>query len=145
MTIAAVLRGKAEQGAGDIAQVAPGSSVRELVALLAERRIGAVPVVDDSGVIGILSERDVVALLAREGGAALDRTVEQVMTRDAITVAPETAVLAGLSLMTRRRIRHLPVIHEGRMIGFVSIGDLVKARIDGIESEAAALRSYIAG
>lgn len=144
MTIAAILRGKAEQGVGAVAHVAPDATVRALVALLAERRIGAVPVVEADEVVGIMSERDIVSILAREGGAVLDWPVARVMTRDAITVAPETPLLAGLSLMTRRRIRHLPVVEGGRMIGFVSIGDLVKARIDGIEAEAQALRGYIA-
>ena len=119
------------------------ASVREAVALLAERRIGALPVMDGERVAGIFSERDVLYRLHEFGAGALDRPVRDVMTAPAVTVGRETQVLAALSLMTRRRIRHLPVIEGERMIGFVSIGDLVKYRIDRIESEAEAMRAYI--
>lgn len=119
------------------------TSVRDAVALLAERKIGALPVLDAGAVAGIFSERDVIYRLSEEGPALLDRQVREVMTTPAMTVGPETQILAALSLMTRRRVRHLPVLREGRMIGFVSIGDLVKYRIDRIENEAEALREYI--
>jgi CBS domain-containing protein len=119
------------------------ASVRDAVALLAGRRIGAVPVTDNGAIAGIFSERDVVYQLQTHGPAMLDRTVAEVMTSPAVTVEPATPVLSALSLMTRRRIRHLPVVADGQMVGFVSIGDLVKYRIDRIESEAEALRSYI--
>jgi CBS domain-containing protein len=119
------------------------TSVRDAVTLLAERRIGAMPVIDDGKVVGIFSERDVIYQLKAQGPAMLDRTLREVMTSPAITVAPETSVLAALSLMTRRRIRHLPVMRDGDMVGLVSIGDLVKYRIERIESEAEALRTYI--
>ena len=118
-------------------------TVRQAVALLAEHRIGALPVLEASGVTGIFSERDMIRLLHAHGPGVLDRRVCEVMTAPPVTVAPDTSVLAALSLMTRRRIRHLPVLQDGRMIGFVSIGDLVKHRIDHIESEAEALRTYI--
>jgi CBS domain-containing protein len=139
MTIKAVLQNK---GHG-VESIAPTTSVRDAVALLAERRIGAMPVVAGGTVLGIFSERDVIYGLAREGAALLDRTVEQVMVAPAITVEPDSPVLTALSMMTRRRIRHLPVIEGGIPVGFVSIGDLVKYRIDRIESEAAAMREYI--
>lgn len=119
------------------------TSVRDAVAMLAERRIGALPVLQDGGVVGIFSERDVIYRLQQDGPAILDRSVGGAMTAPAVSVAPETSVLAALSLMTRRRIRHLPVLADGAMIGFISIGDLVKYRIDRIESEAEALRTYI--
>jgi CBS domain-containing protein len=102
-------------------------------------------VVEGDQVIGIMSERDVIYALRRDGAAILEWPVERVMTRPAITAEPSVAILTGLSLMTRRRIRHLPVVDGGRMIGFVSIGDLVKARIELVESEAEAMRAYIAG
>ena len=139
MTIAAILRAKGP----DVFQATPEITVRDVVALLTERRIGAVPVVEHQRVVGILSERDVIAAIAHDGAAVLDAPISSVMTREAITVTPDTSLLAGLSLMTRRRIRHLPVCEGERMIGFISIGDLVKARIDRIEEEAAALRAYI--
>lgn len=141
MTIAAIL----ESRTGDVISVDVGTAVREAVALLADRRIGAVPVMDGGRVAGIFSERDLVYHIATDGAAMLDRPVGEVMTAPAITVDSKLALLAALSLMTRRRVRHLPVVEEGRMIGFVSIGDLVKKRIDRIEEEAEAMRSYIQG
>lgn len=119
------------------------TSVREAVALLAERRIGALPVTDAGNLAGIFSERDVVYGLREKGDAVLAMKVGEVMTAPAVTAEPNTSVLAALSLMTRRRIRHLPVMAGEQMIGFVSIGDLVKHRIDQIQSEAEAMRSYI--
>ncbi len=118
-------------------------TVADVVALLAERRIGCVPVVDQGKVVGIFSERDVVYGLARTGASLLARKVGDVMTSPPVTIAPDTPVISALSLMTKRRIRHLPILDEGRMVGFISIGDLVKSRIDAIESEAEAMRSYI--
>ena len=94
-------------------------------------------------VVGIFSERDVLYGLAREGAKILDQKVADVMISPAITVEPDSPVLTALSLMTRRRIRHLPVTEADSAIGFVSIGDLVKYRIDKIEAEAAAMREYI--
>ncbi len=117
--------------------------VHEAVTMLAERRIGAMPVVDDSGLAGMFSERDVIYGLHQHGPQVLSQTVGNVMTAPAVTVEPETTVLQALSLMTRRRIRHLPVLSGGTMVGLVSIGDLVKHRIDQIQSEAEAMRSYI--
>jgi CBS domain-containing protein len=117
--------------------------VSEAVAMLAERRIGALPVLDGSTLAGIFSERDVIYRLRDFGPSVLDRPVADVMTAPAITVEPETDVLEALSLMTRRRFRHLPVMVGGRMVALVSIGDLVKFRIDAIETEAEAMRTYI--
>jgi CBS domain-containing protein len=139
MTIAAILRNKGDE----VVEVSTQESVLSVVKLLAERRIGAVPVVDGGRVVGIFSERDVVYRLGREGPSVLDAPVGSVMTAPAVTTAPDTTAIGALSTMTKRRIRHLPVVVEGAMIGFVSIGDLVKYRIDRIESEAAAMRDYI--
>ncbi|MFA5969725.1 MAG: CBS domain-containing protein [Sphingomonas sp.] len=139
MTIALILNGKGR----DVVSVTANQTVQEALGLLAERRIGAVPVMDGAHVAGIFSERDVIHALHKHGGSALDRTVGEVMTSPAITVGTGEEVLAALSLMTRRRIRHLPVVDGGDLIGFVSIGDLVKYRIDRIESDAAAMREYI--
>ncbi|MCF8709535.1 CBS domain-containing protein [Rhizorhapis sp. SPR117] len=139
MTIAAILQNKGS----DVVQVKSGDSMRSAVALLAERRIGCLPVVDGDEVVGIFSERDVVQQVASHGVEILDAPVSQVMTSPALTVTPTMSVLTALSLMTQRRLRHLPVIETGKMVGFVSIGDLVKYRIDRIESEASALRDYI--
>ena len=119
-------------------------SVADAVEMLATRRIGALPVFDgDEKVAGIFSERDVLYCLNTRGAEMLALKVRDVMTAPAITIHPETKVMEALGLMTRRRIRHLPVERDGRMVGFVSIGDLVKFRIDTIEAEAEAMRSYI--
>ena len=123
--------------------VPASARVAEAVALLAARRIGAVPVLDGDAVAGIFSERDLVYSLAGDGAGVLDRPLSDVMTSPVESVAPDHAVIAALSLMTRRRIRHLPVVDGGRMVGFVSIGDLVKYRIDRIEAEAQSMRDYI--
>ena len=139
MTIAAILSGKGN----DIVSIEADRTVADAVALLASRRIGAVPVMQGDQVAGIFSERDVIYCLEREGEAALQRPVGQVMTSPAITVTSDQSVLGALALMTQRRIRHLPVVEKGRCIGFVSIGDLVKHRIERIESEADAMRAYI--
>jgi CBS domain-containing protein len=118
--------------------------VADAVQTLAERRIGALPVLDDSEhVVGIFSERDVLYCLASRGVEMLSLTVGEVMTAPAYTIHRGTHVDDALALMTRRRFRHLPVVEGERMIGFVSIGDLVKWQIDQIQAEAEAMRSYI--
>jgi CBS domain-containing protein len=140
MTVAAIVEGRKGMPAITVPR---GTQVREAVALLAERKIGAVPVMDGDKVAGIMSERDVIHCLARDGASMLDWPVEKIMTAPAITVEPSRTVLGALSLMTSRRIRHLPVIEGGRLVSVVSIGDLVKHRLDQIESEAQAMLSYI--
>ena len=139
MTIAAILQGKGHE----VIQLNPDVSLRDAVNLLVERRIGCAPVVDGGEVVGILSERDVIRAVNSGESDILSTPVSSVMTSPAVTITPEVAVMTALSLMTRRRIRHLPVMEGGKMAGFVSIGDLVKYRIDKIESEAAAMRDYI--
>lgn len=139
MTIARILAGKGH----DVVSVPAGTTVADVVALLAARRIGAVPVMDRDAVIGILSERDIIYRLQSDGAAILEWPVEKVMTAPAIAVDSAVPILHALSLITRRRIRHLPVVDDGRLVGLVSIGDLVKARIDRIEAEAEAMRDYI--
>lgn len=144
MTIATICASKSSiAGSGEVISVTGDQPVRDVVALLSERRIGAVPVMEGDAVAGIFSERDVVYGLAREGEALLSRPVAHVMTAPAITVTPAESVIGALSLMTRRRIRHLPVVDHGALVGFVSIGDLVKHRIDRIERESEAMRAYI--
>jgi CBS domain-containing protein len=139
MTIRAILQNKGDS----VLSISGQATVAQAVAILSEKRIGALPVIDDGIVRGIFSERDIVYGLGREGADMLTRKVADVMTSPAITVDPDTPVMSALSMMTRRRIRHLPVLEADHPIGFVSIGDLVKFRIDKIEAEAAALRDYI--
>ena len=141
MSIAAVLSDKGRE----VATITQEASLAQAAAELTRNKIGALVVVDDGGgVTGVLSERDIVACLAAHGDQQLgERRVAQAMTAPAITVQPSTPVLTALALMTARRIRHLPVEQDGRLAGIVSIGDLVKYRIDHIEREAEAMRSYI--
>ena len=139
MTIAAILGTKGT----DIATVSAGTSLRDAVAVLHDRRIGAVPVIADGAIAGIFSERDLVGCLSQHGPEALDLPVDQAMSSPAITVEPTTPILTAMSMMTQRRIRHLPVVESGEIRGIVSIGDLVKHRIERIEAEAEALRTYI--
>lgn len=127
----------------DTVSVGADMPVRDVVALLARHRIGAVPVLQDGRVAGIFSERDVIRSLAEHGPDALDTAVGNRMTAPVVSVTRDQSVLGALALMTDRRIRHLPVVEGNTLVGFVSIGDLVKYRIDGIEAEAAAMRYYI--
>ena len=139
MTIAAVLRGKGSQ----VETIGPNERIAEAVRRLGNKRIGAMPVVEDSRIVGIISERDVIYCLKDHGSAALDWPVERAMSSPAITVGPDTDVLAALALITQRRIRHLPVVENGQIRGIVSIGDLVKHRMECVEAEAEAMRAYI--
>lgn len=140
MTVSIILENKGYETVTGRADM----KVSEVVQLFAERRIGAVPVLDGLEVVGVMSERDLVYCIAREGEAALSRTVGEVMTAPAITVDKDHSILGALGLMTERRVRHLPVVEDGKLAGFISIGDLVKYRMDRIEADAAAMRDYIA-
>ncbi len=140
MEISQIIAGRS---ASDIITCDVNTRVVDAVKLLASKRIGAVPVMRDGMIAGIFSERDVLYRLAEEGDLCLSRSVADIMTDTPITVQPETRVDEALGLMTRRRIRHLPVIHDGALIAFISIGDLVKTRIDEVEREAEAIRTYI--
>ena len=127
-----------------IVTIAPDATVERLVALLNERRIGAVPVTTDGHRIeGIVSERDILAVLGREGAAALARTVADIMTNDVVTCTTFDGVELVMSLMTRLRIRHLPVTEAGALVGIVSIGDIVRQRLEQLELENQQIRDYI--
>jgi len=139
MTIAAVLQGKGST----VETIATDTLLFDAVRRLGEKRIGALPVVEDGRIVGIVSERDVIYCLRTHGRDALDWQVGRVMSSPAITVDSDTNVLDALALITERRIRHLPVVDRGEIRGIVSIGDLVKYRMDRIEAEADAMRAYI--
>ncbi len=139
MTIAAVLQGK---GSG-VETITVESSLFEAVLKLGEKRIGALPVIEDGRIVGIVSERDVIYCLSDHGREALEWPVAKVMSSPAITVDLQTDVLSALALITERRIRHLPVVEGTQICGIVSIGDLVKYRMERIEAEAEAMRVYI--
>jgi CBS domain-containing protein len=139
MTIQAILADKGRE----VATIGADGKVSDVVAQLGERRIGALPVIGDGRILGIVSERDVIYCLRDHGAEVLDWRVSRVMTSPAITAEPSTPVLAALAMMTQRRIRHLPIVSGGELVGIVSIGDLVKHRMDRIEQEAEAMRTYI--
>lgn len=123
----------------------PGETVGAAAALLHSRRVGALVVLDDKdSVVGILSERDVVRVIAEQGPAALNKKVADCMTRDVIFADPGETVDQLMERMTDRRIRHLPVCRKDRLIGIISIGDLVKTKIAEVEAEADGLKAYIA-
>lgn len=141
MRITDVLRGKGSE----VLTVGPEATVAELIAAIAECNIGAMPVVDRGRLIGIVSERDVVRHLHTGGPGLLNRRVAEIMTTDVSTCEPGDDVQKLARIMTERRFRHLPVVVDGELRGIVSIGDLVKARIDMLEVEREQLASYIAG
>jgi len=139
MGIAAILSDKGHE----VVRVTPETSVSSMVSELTTRRIGALLVMAGDQVMGVVSERDIVRALASHGGAALDLSARDVMTSPVVSIAPADSVARAMALMTDRRIRHLPVLDSGRLVGLVSIGDLVKRRIEEIEQEAEALKDYI--
>lgn len=140
MRIAELLEDRAS---ADIVSCTAQVPLREAVRLLAERRIGAMPVVEGDAVVGIISERDVLYCLAAHGAGALERSVAEVMTAPVVSVDCATSCTEALALMTERRFRHLPVVEGGAMRGFLSIGDLVKVRLTEVSHEAEAMRDYI--
>jgi CBS domain-containing protein len=141
MSIAAVLRDK---GSG-VETIAAEDLISDVVARLGEKRIGALPVIAAGRIGGIISERDIIYCLRQHGADVLGWPVGRVMTSPAITASADTPVLAALALMTQRRIRHLPIVDGDAILGIVSIGDLVKHRMERIEAEADAMRTYIQG
>lgn len=140
MTIASILRNKG----GEIVTVDAGQTLPEVARTLVRHRIGAVLVRGGEGPpLGILSERDIVRLFAEDEATVDSLTAADAMTKVLHTVTPETPIIAALELMTDRRVRHLPVLEGDRVVGIVSIGDLVKARIDAAVGEAEALKEYV--
>ena len=142
MRITDVLRGKGTQ----VVTVPPDTKVRRLLDVLAEHRIGAVVVsADGTSVGGIVSERDIVRAFAKRGAAVMSEPVSAIYTADVHTITPDTSLDEVMRMMTERRIRHAPVVVDGTLRGIVSIGDVVKNRIDELETERAHLTDYITG
>jgi CBS domain-containing protein len=142
MRITDVLRGKGTQ----VVTVTPDTTVRQLLAILGEHGIGAVVVSrDGTSVDGIASERDIVRALAKRGAAVMSEPVTEIYTAEVYTVTPQTELDDVMRMMTDRRIRHAPVVIDGRLHGIISIGDVVKNRIDELETERTALADYITG
>jgi CBS domain-containing protein len=141
MTVKAILSRKG----GDVVTIAPTAQLAEAVKLLAARRIGAIVITGPGErVAGILSERDIVRVLAERGTAVLDEQVGAVMTRNVVTCTGAETVTVIMERMTAHRFRHLPVVEQNRLVGIISIGDVVKRRVEEIEGESNALREYIA-
>ncbi len=140
MTIAKII---GDRTAGDIIACDVSTPVTDVVDLLAEKRIGALPVLRDGKVAGIVSERDIIYRIAEQGSDCLKGAVGEIMTSPAISIESSTTIDDALALMTRRRFRHFPIVDDDQLVAFISIGDLVKDKIDAVEHEAAALRDYI--
>jgi CBS domain-containing protein len=141
MTVASILKHKGAH----VETVRPNATVHQVCSTLAEKRIGATVVVGAAGeVVGVVSERDVVQALALHGPAALTRPIDQIMTRDVATCQLTDTSEALMEMMTRGRFRHVPVVEGGRLVGIISIGDVVKRRIEDSELERHAMRDYIA-
>ncbi len=142
MTLKAILKAKP---AGFFA-VPPNMRISGVIAVLAEKRIGAVLVVDETDrLVGILSERDVVRSLASAAMGTLELRADQLMTAHPVTASPATTVAEAMEIMTDGHFRHLPIIEDGRLTGLVSIGDVVKARIEQSQHEVESLRTYVVG
>ena len=141
-TVAAILKHKGYQ----VSTVEPTALISEVAAVLAERRIGAVLVFDSAEtMIGIVSERDIVRALASNGGRTLDMTAGQLMTRAVQVARPDTTVAEAMQLMTAGRFRHLPVVDHNTLIGVISIGDVVKARMMQQDAVVESLTAYVSG
>lgn len=140
MTVSSILKLKG----GEIVTIGPQATLGDAVARLAQHHIGAIVVVDDHmAVEGIISERDVVRLLGERGTQALTEPLDKVMTRAVVTCTADETIPMIMERMTRGRFRHVPVVEKDRLIGIVSIGDVVKFRVEEMEREHAALRDYI--
>ncbi len=140
MTVSAILQGKSKS----LITISPDASLTDAVKSLAEHRIGAIVAVDSAGrVAGIISERDVVRLLGEKGPEMLAEPVSSVMTRAVVTCTSDETIPGVMERMTRGRFRHVPVVEGDRLLGIISIGDVVKFRVEEMERESAALRDYI--
>jgi CBS domain-containing protein len=139
MTVRAILDSKGHQ----IQSVEPDAKLSVAIKMLGERRIGAVLVMSEGRIEGILSERDIVRVLGERGAAVLDEPVSAVMTRKVVSCRQSDTVSAIMEMMTLGKFRHLPVVEEGRVVGLISIGDIVKRRVEEFEREQEALREYI--
>jgi len=132
------------QKGGLVFTVTMGTTVAEIAQQLSTRRIGSVLVMGDSDtIVGIVSERDLVSAMSRHGASALELEARQVMTRDVVTCHPDDSIDHVMQQMTNGRIRHLPVVRHGELLGLVSIGDVVKTRLEEAQHETEALRAYI--
>ncbi|HIG73671.1 MAG TPA: CBS domain-containing protein [Bacteroidetes bacterium] len=140
-TVSALLAHKGRS----LVTIPPDATVFEAIGRMVESNVGSILVMDDEDVRGIFTERDYLRRIALEGRTSRETRVEEVMTRDLVTVTPDTAVSECLALMTERKIRHLPVLHAGHLVGVVSIGDAVRQLAEAAEGEAEELRRFVSG
>ena len=140
MTVAAILAGKGR----NVLTTTAATRIADAVGLLARHKVGALVVVEGERIAGVISERDIVRAVAASGGEALQTPVGSIMTRAVVTCTEAETVNDVMTRMTRGRFRHLPVVADGRLAGIISIGDVVKARIEQVEREAEEMRAYIA-
>jgi CBS domain-containing protein len=140
MTVGRIIKEKGR----DVVTVAPSASLAEIAATLAEKKIGAVVVEEGGAIKGIISERDIVRALAKHGGEGLSRAARDWMTAKVVTCKPDETINDVMQKMTTGRFRHLPVVENGRLAGIISIGDVVKRRIEDVEREVEQIREYIA-
>lgn len=146
MNISDILRHKSTAtGGATVVVIAPGAAVTDLLARLAEHRIGALVVLDGHTVVGIVSERDVVRRLNDRGAAILDATVAEIMTSPVLSCSSHDSIDSVAATMTERRIRHMPVINDGKLDGIVTIGDVVLSRTRQLEQDRRQLEQYITG
>jgi CBS domain-containing protein len=142
MHVAAVIKRKGST----VISITPERTIAEAANLLTENRIGAVLVLDGGeGIRGIISERDIVHALSKHGATAMTRRVEEVMTREVKHCSSKDTIAEVMTVMTKRRFRHLPVVDDGKLLGMISIGDVVKQRLDETELEVETLRGYVTG
>ncbi len=142
MTVATILAGKG----GDVITATPSTTLEQLSNILAEHRIGAIVILEsDKTVCGIASERDVVRQIAKQGASALNAPISVCMTKKVISCTPDSTINDVMGIMSSNKFRHLPVITNGKLEGIISIGDVVKKKIEQSEREAEELKQYIAG
>jgi CBS domain-containing protein len=142
MHVAAVIKRKGS----NVVSITPDRTIADAANLLTENRIGAVLVMDSNESIhGIISERDIIRALSKYGADALTRRVETLMTREVQQCSPKDTIAEVMTTMTTQRFRHLPVVEEGKLLGMISIGDVVKQRLDETELEVETLRGYVTG
>jgi CBS domain-containing protein len=143
--ISDILRYKQSAGRAEIDTIAPTETVTTLLSSLAQQNVGALIVVDGDRVLGIVSERDIVRRIAEHGAALLDAPVSQIMTTSVLSCSSQDSVDSIAETMTERRVRHMPVIDDGELVGIVSIGDVVSSRIRQLEQDRGQLEHYISG
>jgi CBS domain-containing protein len=140
MTVSVILAGKGR----DVASIEPNATISAAIAMLAEKRIGALLILGaDRRVIGVISERDIVRALAERGAEALGEPVSRTMTRNVSTCTEKETISSIMERMTEGKFRHVPVVEQGRLVGIISIGDVVKHRVREMEQDSAAMHDYI--